>query len=132
MLLIKFSSTWNEENVITYSGQLKRKYKIYKIQPVFNLLYSKQEWDQRVPQNKHGSKRNYRRVGRKYLGYVDKLEKKGPIRGCKTEIAISSICKDTTFTPHQILNLKCLTFVVAVLKIFSPHFYNQFELHGEY
>ena len=122
MLLIKFSSTWNEENVITYSDQLKRKYKIYKIQPVFNLLYSKQEWDQRVPQNKHESKRNYRRVGRKYLGYVDKLE----------IVYETSICKDTTFTPHQILNLKCLTFVVAVLKIFSPHFYNQFELHGEY
>ena len=65
-----------------------------------------------------------RPVGRKYLGGVNKLEKKGPIRGCKTEIAI--------FTSHQILCLKCLTFVGAVRKIFSLHVYNQLGLHGEY
>ena len=46
---------------------------------------------------KHQAKLKSRRVGRKYLGGVDKLEKKGQIRGCKTEIAISRIFKDTTY-----------------------------------
>ena len=37
---------------------------------------------------------NYKQVCReKYSGGVDKLEKKGSIRGWKAEIAISSICK---------------------------------------
>ena len=60
------------------------------------------------------------------------LKKKAPIKDCKAEIAISSTCKDNIFTPHEILNLKRLTFVGAILKIFSLNVYNQFGLHGEY
>ena len=37
----------------------------------------------------------FRRVERHFLGGVYKLEKKGAIKGSKTEIAISSICKYT-------------------------------------
>ena len=37
------------------------------------------------------------RVGTKYIGGVNKLEKTRLIRGCKIEIAISSIFKDTTY-----------------------------------
>ena len=39
----------------------------------------------------------FRRVERHFLGGVYKLEKKGAIKGSKTEIAISSICKYTTY-----------------------------------
>ena len=39
-----------------------------------------------------------RRVGRNDLGDVNKLEKMGPARGCKTEIVFSSIYKDTTYS----------------------------------
>ena len=39
-----------------------------------------------------------RRVGRNDLGDVNKLEKMGPARGCKTEIFFSSIYKDTTYS----------------------------------
>ena len=36
----------------------REKYKLYAVQPVFHILYSQQEWDHRVFQNKSESRRN--------------------------------------------------------------------------
>ena len=57
MLLINLAPIWNEKKCKNIFKLLIKR-NIKKVQPVFKLLYSQKEWDQRVPQNNNESKRN--------------------------------------------------------------------------